>query len=256
MTAAEYFALKAISASLLKQMLKSPAHAQAFEANGFEETKAQAAGTLKHLLTLEPHRVETEVAVFTGKKRQGKAWEAFEEENAAKLICTSAELAEAAMAAKSVKRHALAAKLLAQGEAEVSVLWDVAGHKAKSRIDWLSSEAIVDLKFTKDSSPIGYPFEAMRYGLPLQAAFYVDAVKHQTGQELPFYVVACEPGPVFAVTVFRVPLEVIELGRAQYSRALRQYEWCKEKSEWPAYSEAEVVLQLPERAFTQEYAND
>lgn len=256
MTAAEYFGLKAISASLLKQMSKSPAHAKAFEDGLFEGTAAQSAGTLKHLVTLEPQKVETQVAVFKG-RRAGKQWESFEAENASKLIVTETEMAEARGAAAAVRRHPLASKLLAQGEAEVSLLWEVAGLPAKSRIDFLAPNAIVDLKFTKDSSISGYPREAHRYGLPLQAAFYTDAVRHKRSPvDLPFFVIACEPGPVFAVTVFRVPLEVIELGRAQYLKALRQYEWCRESGEWPAYSEQEQILQLPEWAFTGEMDND
>jgi hypothetical protein len=255
MTANDYFRIKAVSASLLKQLLKSSAHAKAFEDGLFEETTAQAAGTLKHMLTTQPQLAETQVAVFKG-RRAGKQWEAFEAENASRTIVTQTEWDEAVAAARKVREHPEAKKLLAQGEAEVSVLWEVDGLPAKSRLDWLSSEAIVDLKFTKDSSPNGWPREACRYGLPLQAAFYTDAVKHKTGLELPFYVVACEPGPVFAVTVFHVPMDVIELGRSQYRRALKQLESCRESGKWPAYSESIVNLQLPVWAFNGEMANE
>ena len=253
MTAAEYFGLKAISATLLKHMSKSPAHARAFEEGLFESTASQDAGTLAHLLTLEPQKLGAQVAVWEEGDRRGKAWQAFKEANATKLIIKPDELAEAQAKARAVRAHPEAAKLLTQGEAEVTIRWEVDGLPAKSRLDWLkSSEAIVDLKFSKDSSVSGYPREALRYGLPLQAAFYTDAVKAKTGLELPFYVVACEPGPVFAVTVFRVPLDVIEFGRSQYRKALRQYEWCREKNEWPAYSTGIVDLQLPTYAFTGE----
>jgi hypothetical protein len=248
MTAAEYFGLKAVSATLLKQAAKSPAHARASELGLFEPTAATNAGTLKHLLTLEPGRAAEAVAVFKG-RRAGKAWEAFEAENASKLICTESEWNDAQAAAFSVRSHPEARRLLAEGAPEVPILWEVDGHPAKSRVDWLSAGAIVDLKFTKDSSPRGYPREAVRYGLPIQAAFYTDAVKAKTGLELPFFVVACEPTPVYAVTVFHVPREVIELGRAQYQAALRSLEWCREHNEWPAYSDKIVELTLPEWAY-------
>lgn len=255
MTAADYFAVKALSATLLKHVAKSPAHAKAFEDGLFEETAAQNGGTLCHLLTLEPRRVETEVAVFKG-RRAGKAWESFEAENAKKLIVTESEYAEAKQRAQAVRANPDAAKLLAQGEAEVSILWELDGLPAKSRLDWLSSEAIVDLKFSKDSSVEGYPREAWRYGLPLQAAFYTDAVKAKTGLELPFFVVACEPPPVCAVTVFLVPLDVIELGRSQYRRALKTWTLCKERNEYPAYAAGVVNLQLPAWAFTEEMSHE
>jgi hypothetical protein len=255
MNATDYFKLRAVSASLLKQMLKSPAHARAFEEEQFEETSAQAGGTLAHLLTTQPHLAETQVAVFPGKKRDGKAWEQFKLDNAGKLMPIESEMVEARAKARAVRAYPEAARLLAKGAAEVTICREIDGVPAKSRLDWLSSEAIVDLKFTKDSSPGGYPREALRYGLPLQAAFYTDAVKAQTGLELPFYVVACEPGPVFAVTVFRVPLDIIEFGRSQYRRALKQYLACKERGEWPAYATGIVDLQLPSYAFTNEDFN-
>jgi exodeoxyribonuclease VIII len=254
MTSQEYFAIKdRASASLLKRLAQSPAHAKAFLDGLFEETAAQATGSLKHLVTLEPRRLETEVAVYPG-RRAGKVWEAFEADNAAKTIVTASELADAKAAAASIRRHPVASKLLAQGKPEVSLLWSADGTPAKSRIDWLSDSAIVDLKFTRDSSPTGYPREASRYGLPLQAAFYTDAVREQTGLELPFFVIACEPAPVYAVTVFSVPPEVIELGRQQYERGLKRLAECRAMTKpWPAYSEEVVTLALPAWAFTEEY---
>jgi exodeoxyribonuclease VIII len=252
-TAAEYHRIKALSASLLKQALKSGAHAKAFEDGLFEETAAQSAGTLRHMLTTEPQRAEAEVAVWTEGDRRGKAWLAFQEANASKIIVKPDEMDEARAAARAVRGHPEAKALLAQGKPEVTVLWELDGRPAKSRPDWLSDSAIVDLKFSRDSSLVGWPREAIRFGAPLQAAFYTDAVKSKTGLELPFYFVVCEPGPVFAVTVFHVPLDIIELGRSQYRRALKTLEACRASGVYPAYSESIVELQLPQYAFTEEF---
>lgn len=251
-TREQYSAIDAVSSTFLKNMGKSPAYAMA--AKNLPSTPSQILGQVKHLLALEPNKAAEEIAVWAEGDRKGKAWLAFKEEHASKIILKADEMEEAQEAAAAVRRHPRASQLLTDGAAEVSIEWEAEGVKAKSRLDWVAPTHLVDLKFTKDASPDGYPREAVKYGLPLQAAFYTDAVRAKTGRELPFYVVAVEgPGHV---TVWRVRPDVIQLGRDTYKRLLRQFEWCKSQDEWPGYPEVELELSVPEYAFTKEYAND
>jgi hypothetical protein len=247
MDRAAYDALDAINWSRLRLMGKSAAHFKA----GTADTDSMRKGRVKHLAVLEPQKLETEVAVFPG-RRAGKKWEEFELANAHREIVTETEWNEVQAVASAVRAHPLARQLLSVGQPEVSIEWEADGLKAKSRLDWLAPTHAADLKFTKDSSPTGFPREFVRYDMAGQSGFYSDAVKFKTGQDLPYFIIAAESVAPFAVTVFRVPPDVVDLGRATYRRYLRQLEWCREKNEWAPYSESEVLLQLPSYAFSQE----
>lgn len=250
MTREQYDAIDAVNWSRLRLMAKSPAHYAA----GTTATDAMRKGRVKHLALLEPQKIETEVAIYEG-RRAGKKWDEYEATNASKEIVTATEWAEVQAVVAKVRAHQLASRLLSAGEAEASIQWEADGVPAKSRLDWLAPTHAVDVKFTKDASPNGFPREFVRYDMAGQSGFYSDAVKHKTGEDLPYFIIAAESVKPFAVTVFRVPPDVVDLGRATYRRLLRQLEWCKEKNEWPAFSESEVLLQLPSYAF-QEVSDD
>lgn len=249
----DYVAQPAIHWSTLKQMLKSPAHYLAAEAEGIPDTSSLMFGRAKHCLALEPKKFEEGFAVWRDGDRRAKGYKAFEEAAAPRDVLTLSEFSDCEAAALAVRESKLAAPYLAEGEAELSVSWEVDGLPAKCRVDFLSSSkpALVDLKFTKDASPEGFPRQVLNYGYAGQAAFYVDAVKHALGEELPFVFIACEGS--FPPVVFTVPPDILDLGRSMYRRALKKLaEWTpKPRSEWPGYATEEVVLQLPPYAFTQ-----
>lgn len=246
---ADYAATKAIHWSTLKQMLRSPAHFLAAEAEGIPDTSSLMLGRAKHCKSLEPHRFDEFFAVWRDGDRRAKGYKAFEGAAAPRDVLTLSEMEDVEAAARAVRESPLAKPYLAEGEAELSVQFEVDGLPAKCRIDFLSSSrpAIVDLKFTKDASLDGFPREVERYGYAGQAAFYVDAVKHALGEELPFVFIACEGS--FPPVPFVVPPEIIDLGRSRYRRALKRLAECREKNEWPGYATSEVTLQLSPYAF-------
>lgn len=240
-----YDALERERFSTLKHFAKSPAHYLEAKAAKFDSA-AMLRGRCVHLAVLEPAKLRTEVVLFGGSSRRGKEWERFEADNKGKEILLGSELYAVERAARAVRESKQAAPYLEAGRAEVTVLWESMGVKLKSRLDWVADcGVILDLKSTKDASPSGFPKEVANYQTLAQAAFYVDAWKHATGESLPYVLLAVEASAPFAVQTYRVPEHLLEVGRIQYRSWLATLSRCLKTGVWEAYAPGELELVMP-----------
>lgn len=252
----EYDAIDAVNWSTLKVLGKSPAHyLQRMTGEEAEDTEARQRGRVLHMAVFEPERFARSVVVYP-ERRAGKEWDAFRAKHAGKEIITSRMLDAATAIAASARNNPMSAKYLAGGRAEHTIQWryespsieHVEGHsfQCKGRLDFLAEcGAIVDLKSTRDASPTGFAREVLKYEYHCQAAFYADGYEAMTGVRLPFVIVAVESVAPFVVQVFRVPDDVLELGRERYQQLLAYLSVCRRESRWPGYAETEVELVLP-----------
>src|SRR5690606_10772251 len=87
----------------------------------------------------------------------------------------------------------------------------------------------------RDASADGFARAIATLGYDVQAALYQDGIKAVTGRAVPFYFVAVEAEPPFAVAAYKASNDVIEVGRAKYRGALQLLKWCRENDRWPAY---------------------
>lgn len=200
------------SSSQLKTMLEDAETfykkyiSKELEAN--ESNPAFDIGTYFHTAILEPHLLEKECAIFTGRARRGKVWEEFLEENEGKTIITSNDYEKALNLIKAVRNSEVAMALHTGGESEVSLGIEVdcdgydifcKGHKLdvkkgwvaidnypeevetirlKVRCDYINLDKgyIADLKSTtgnaKDAHKTRNKISAYQYDL--SAALYVD----------------------------------------------------------------------------------
>ena len=241
-TREEYDGIDRLNYSKLKLMAKSPAH---YMAAPRKDSDAMKLGRAVHLAVLEPDRFAAEVAIWTGERRAGKLWEAFKEANAGKELLSEEEHRQAHLVAEAVRNDPTAARYLTVGTPETTVLWDAGGHACKSRLDWVGTSALVDLKSTRDASPASFGRDAYNMHYAAQAAFYSDAHYVATGEALPFVIVAVEPNDPFAVVTYRIPDALIALGRQQYLSWLDRLTYCLERKTWPSYAEGEIDLCLP-----------
>lgn len=171
-------------------------------------------GTYFHTAILEPEKLESECAVYMG-KRIGKNWEDFKAKNAGKAIITESEYADAMNLVRAVQASPVAMGRLSRGEPEVSgflklrvfqreiyaitwgkVLgkygWEDAKVPAKGfdlwvkvRADLLADSFVLDLKSTqgdaKDADEVQKTVANYKYDL--SAAMYLDvfsAIKQRT----------------------------------------------------------------------------
>lgn len=241
MPATQYHADRAIGHSGIVKILKSPAHLREYLDHPHTPTPAMAFGTAVHTFVLEQERFADEFVVaekFDRRTKEGKEAAArFEEANQGKALITSDEMDTLNRVRSAVHSHLGAAKLLRQGDAELSAFWTDAntGLSCKCRPDWFNGEAIVDLKTCVDASNGGFSRSIANFGYDIQAAFYVDGIRAVTGMELPFLFIAVEKEAPHAVAVYRADPEVIEVGRKKYRAALQLLKWCQESESWPAY---------------------
>lgn len=251
----DYDAIDAVNWSTLKHLGKSPEHYLHHLKNKGKDTDARQRGRVTHLAVFEPERLGHEVAVWHDRK-QGNAWEAFAKKHAGKEVLNTKAFETAKAIGNAARNHPMASRYLAGGRAEVSARWlyrspHVEGLAdwemwCKGRLDFIANVgAIVDLKSTRDGSPGGFAREVLRYEYHVQAAFYSDGHFALTGERLPFVFVAVEAEAPHVVQVYRVPDDIIDLGRERYSLLLAQLRICRQDNKWPGYAEAEMELTLP-----------
>lgn len=256
---ADYKALPRVNNSSLKVLgQKSPAHYRHQLLNPEnDDTDERRLGRATHAAALEPERFRRDFIAYA-ERRNSNAWKAFNEKHTAagREILTQGGWDEAVRISEKVRSNALAQPFLSGGRAEHAVLWThrepaVGGLPAfeepmKCRIDFLcNSKAIADLKTTRDASPAGFGREAHRYGYIVQAAVNVDAVFAVTGERWPFFIIAVESKAPYAVGVYKVTDEQLEMGRETYRGWLQLLNMCRRDNHWPAYATTSMDLALP-----------
>lgn len=252
----EYESLLATNWSSLRHMARSPAHYRHALVTPREDTPALKRGRGVHSAVLEPEKFAKDYVRWDGGRRAGKEWTAFQEEHAGREILTEDEYAECMAIAAAVLGDPIAARYVSKGKAEQTVKWTrewptlggLAGYgmACKGRMDFVADcGALVDLKTTRDASPGGFGRAVVNFTMHAQAAFYSDGYEAMTGHRLPFMLVAVENVAPYAVVVYQVPEEILELGREHYVELLERLHRCRETNEWPGYSDTEQQLTLP-----------
>lgn len=255
MTREEYDGLNGVNWSTLKNLGKSPAHYIHGITERGADSEARQRGRVLHIAIFEPERYSRDVIVYP-EARRGKAWDAFAAKHAGKEIITSRMSDTVTALASTVRNSAMAARYVSGGLPEHTIQWryrsphveHIEGHEfdCKGRLDFVAEcGAIVDLKASRDGSPGGFAREVMRYEYHAQAAFYADGYEAMTGIRLPFVFVVVEAAAPHVVQVYRVPDEVLELGRERYQRLLAHLAVCRKEARWPGYAETEMDLELP-----------
>lgn len=252
----KYDALARVNWSTLKWMRRSPAHYRDRITGLEKDTPPKKVGRGTHLSCFEPERFRAECALWTGKVRRGKEWDAFKLENAGRELLTAAEYQECLDLSAAVRSSAMAAPFLSGGRSEVTVLWTHEapaigelpgfGLECKARLDFVANcGALVDLKTTKDASPEGFGRQVWNLRYHTQAAFYTDAYFAATGQRVPYVFVAVETARPRVVQVYTVPEIYLDLGREEYRALLQRLHDCRSESRWPSYAEQVLELSLP-----------
>ncbi|GGH24615.1 PDDEXK-like protein of unknown function [Cribrihabitans marinus] len=185
---------------------------------------------------------------------------AYADEVGGREILTEEELAQAEAVRASVMAHPVAGKLLdpEAGIAELSCYWKdpETGVQCRCRPDfWRRDGLIVDLKTCLDASPEGFSKSIYNWRYHVQHAFYVDGIKAALEQgpnplNMPapthFVFVAVEKTAPYAVGVYMLDAESVDIGRRDYREDLARYAECLTADDWPAYSPQIEPISLPE----------
>lgn len=240
-----YHSMPGMSKTGLDRFARSPAHFRAYLEGAKLETSALRFGRIFHRFILEPDVCRLAVAPAMDKRtKSGKAeYEAFLLESDGCDVVSLEESEQLNRMRDAVYAHPSASALLTGGKSEYSRWWydEQSGELCKCRPDYHREDGIVaDLKSTEDASPAGFAKSCAKYRYHVQAAFYLDGLK---GEYFPF--IAVEKAPPYAVGVYVLGAEEIEMGRYTYKRDLMRLADCKISHSWPAYSDRIEELRLP-----------
>jgi len=255
--AQDYHAWPGVSKSGLDHLAISPAHFQAYLAEPRRETPALTFGRIAHRHVLEGVELAAIPAEINRRTKAGQAeYELFLAENKGQgcEIVSSDDAERLAGMRRAIFAHKAASALLENcpGRPELSAWWLDAetGELCKCRPDWIrEDDVILDYKTTEDASPEGFPRFMAKYRYHVQHAFYQDGMRAITGRDFMFAFLVQEKDPPYAVGVYVLDSEAVELGRILYKRNLLTLAECKISKSWPAYSNRVETINLPRWAF-------
>lgn len=164
--------------------------------------------------------------------------------------------------ARALETHPDAGPLLRAvkpDDIEVSLFWhdDEFDVPRRCRFDAIIGGVGIDYKTCQSAAPDDFARSAMRYRYPMQAAWYLQgaAALYPKLSMDRFVFVAQEKAPPYAVAVYELDVDSLEIGQRDVSEALTIYRRCTEADEWPGYGGTEggpQWLRLPEWKIRQE----
>lgn len=239
----EYRQREGISSSELKKIMKSPLHYKHYKENPDEtDSPSLLFGRAAHKYILETYDFYTEFSVAPNcdrRTKEGKeTWNKFVVENEGKDIITQEQFEQIDAMRNAMLATPFVSKLI-NGEHEVSFFWTDkdTGLKCKCRPDSLNEKLhiVVDYKTTEDAETEAFMRSAIRLGYDVQASYYLDGVKANTGEDYIFVFIAQEKKPPYAVNILQASDMFIESGRQTYKSLLETYKECSESGNWYGY---------------------
>lgn len=136
--------------------------------------------------------------------------------------------------------------LLAGAYAEVSILGELNGEKAKVRFDCLTKGGdIIDYKTAVSAKPDEFFRHAARLGyfmkMAMQHDMFVAAYGHAPRS---VNLLAQEKKAPFIPALIRLTEEQLRIGRIQLHGAMEIYKACKKANSWPGYSMGNPVIEM------------
>lgn len=254
MTEEEYNKLPGIRSTALKYFIKYGARAyhQKFNLKQFEPDTDKPAfqiGRLFHAWVIEGRKLWAEP--WTGYRRGNDYKEYKAECEAENLeVITETDLRKLTLMKQSFESNPLSVSLLEQTvRREQTIQFDYAGLDCKVRLDmWLESDAIVDLKTTRNAAPEKFFYQGVNeFGYHHSAGFYELGVQDylETDQNIPYLYIAVENQEPYRCAVHKMNEDVREVGRRDVRAALEDIAKCQEENKWPEPLAADVQEYTP-----------
>jgi hypothetical protein len=246
-----YMSTPGLNWSLLKHMKTSALHFRHAEEHPEDDTPRLGIGRAIHTAILQPERLKLDYAVFSGARRAGKAWDAFESENADKTILRRDEWAMVESLAERVRKDDVAQEWLGRGKAMIErpIAWTDAatGLACKGRPDAVHS-AIIDVKSTSTIDERMFRSLATRMGYFNQLAFYRRGYRALTKMNLPCAILAVEVDPPHDIGVFVIDDDSLRVADEEIARLLAKVVECRKSGKWPGRYDKAQALVMPDYA--------
>ena len=270
----DYRAREGISSTELKKIMKSPMHYRHWKDTPEEtDTPSLLFGRAAHKYILETYDFYNEFEVaqdfkyqtkedkkatqeFVGAKAmelgKGEEWDNFIVTNpkkdevvafyrmlvADKDIITQEQFEQIDAMRNAMLSTPFVSKLI-NGEHEISFFWEdeETGLTCKCRPDSMNDKLhiVVDYKTCEDAETEAFMRNAIKLGYDVQASYYLDGVKANTGEDYIFVFIAQEKKPPYAVNILQASDVFIRSGRETYKALLETYKECSESGNWYGY---------------------
>ena len=259
MPEADYRSASAIAGSDAKHILppKTPAHYAAHMAGELkrEPSKAMLLGTMAHLAVLEPSKLDTAfVEKPDGKEgdfrtKEGKEWKA---KMGATPILDQDEARAVRGIRDSISANKAARELLAETQSEVALFGEHrTGLQIKGRVDALKvvddMECVIcDVKTTSAGADYGtFSRQAASLNYHVSAAWYCHLAGLNGLPPARFVWIAVETSAPYAVAVYEIHPDALDLGVGMMNDALGLIAECEDAGVWPGYAPEVQCLNLP-----------
>lgn len=240
-----------ISSTGIKKLLKSPRH---FKMPADTDNDALRFGRLFHMAMLEPDRFERSTILLPDLDRRTKEGKAKHQELSALAKERKAELVrDDEMIMLRDMQSACDESQLFQNITR-GCQFEIAGYTwhlfpqalTKAKADILGSDYIADLKTISNSDPADLPYQIVRYGYHISAAYYLDVLSDVTGRQYQqFMWIFVDKEQPHGLRFIAASAKMLEIGRREYRRALELYRQCLASDHWPCYPEQFEELELP-----------
>lgn len=231
----------ALSCSLLKPLLISPAHFRAGLAAPPKDLPAKHFGSLVHLLLLQPHLVSQELAVFPGVGfARDPEFNAFLARNAFRLAVDEPTFAEARRLTARISEMPYKGRQLSRFieesmcEATIYFTEPVTDLRLRIRLDAFHPEISFDLKTACHGTPGGFARDAVELGYDLQAFMYgLGRRLYEGDQAAPFVFIAAETAQPHSIGTYEAGVTFIKNGAAKFQDCLKVFKSCSQTGYWP-----------------------
>jgi exodeoxyribonuclease VIII len=253
----EYRSQTAIAGSDAKHILppKTPAHYAAHMAGELkrEPSKAMMLGTMAHVAVLEPSKLDVAFVEkpegIDFRTKVGKEWR----ESVGSIPVLDQDEARAVRGIRdSIAANKAARELLAETQSEVALF---AEHRSglwiKGRVDALKvvddMECVIcDVKTTSAGADYGtFSRQAASLNYHVSAAWYSHLAGLNGLPPVRFYWIAVETSAPFAVAVYEIHPDALDLGVGMMNDALGLIAQCEDDGVWPGYAPEVQCLNLP-----------
>ena len=259
MPEADYRSASAIAGSDAKHILppKTPAHYAAHMAGELkrEPSKSMTLGIVSHVAVLQPKLLDTAfVEKPQGKEgdartKEGKEWRA----SIGSIPILDADEARAVRGIRdSIAANKAARELLAETQSEVALFGEHrTGLQIKGRVDALKVPndlecVIVDVKTTSAGADYNtFSRQAASLNYHVSAAWYCHLCGLNGLPPARFYWIAVETSAPYAVAVYEIHPDALDLGVGMMNDALGLIAQCEDEGVWPGYAPEVQCLNLP-----------
>jgi hypothetical protein len=258
----DYFAIKALSNSLLGILKDRPAKFKAIWDGqlAWEETDAMRLGSGAHMIALEPDRFATEYAILEGPINEStqapygtstktfERWLAEVKKTEDRKILTKREYEQCKAIAEAFHAHDKIQELMQTSGKIFEQFWttkwvdgeDEIVVKFKPDCVCLDAGVVIDLKTTVDPSPDAFGYKAGELGYYRQAAIYSQGLEAYYGKPFEFLIGAVCKEPPYEVAVYRLRPDDLKKGFDEFKALMVQYRTMRDAGVFRSYWQDDV----------------